>query len=98
MKEINKRKNEVNSSSPGPGEYEASVRTVKKNIPKYVFGKPKDLERSNKNMSFSPGPGQYNAPSLKTDVAFTMGVRNNSQKTLHSSNSFSIGDDTFLKK
>lgn len=45
-----------------------------------------------------PGPGQYNTPSQKSTVAFTMGSRHNSEKTLTSCPSIGSGSDEFFKK
>lgn len=83
---------------PGPGEYESITSPVKRSHPKFTFGKPQHERKITDVNAFSPGPGQYNTPSYRTNVAFSMGKRQDSQKSITISNSFTTADDRYLKK
>jgi hypothetical protein len=93
-----KRREMEKQDSPGPGNYESVVGATKKKPPGYSFGGPHISKADFDTKTYSPGPGQYNTPSFQSKIAFTMGTRTNSYKTLNSSESFSTAEEGILKK
>lgn len=95
---VEKRRENENSKVPGPGEYESISSPIRRSHPKFTFGRPQHERKVVEGSGFSPGPGQYNTPSYKTNVAFSMGKKQDLVKSNTISNSFTTADDRYSKK
>lgn len=83
--------------TPGPGEYSLPDKFDRKEEKKKkTQNKTQDLRKNNSKAIIQPGPGQYEIQTAKSNIAYTMGSRHPSEKTMETS--ASIGTDQFIKK